>query len=173
MLLPRDRHNEATNQEGFAKMRRPRLLIAGAWLVHATAWCLPVIKDGVTLPKGLPGWEAFRVASCAIWPYEGMHYDAWYNAVLGTISAATTVFFVVGSLWLVLHRSRSLRLASAWAATISFVVNAHWYVLFGSDRSDLRIGYFLWWLSFALLAAGSFDLARRNKIDEGAQGQAA
>ena len=42
----------------------------------------------------------------------------------------------------------------------------HWYVLYGPDRSDLRIGYFLWWLSFAVLAVGLFDLAGLDRADE-------
>ena len=43
----------------------------------------------------------------------------------------------------------------------AFVVNTHWYVLYGgSAREDLRIGYFLWWLSFLLMALGLFDLSR-------------
>jgi len=140
-------------------MKRPYLLISGAWLLHAAAWLLPVVKHGTKLTEGLPGWEAFRVASSAIWPMQDVNYDTWYNAVLGTISAVTTVLFVSSSPWIVLRGSRSLWRVSAWAAAVTFVVNAHWYVLFGSDRSDLRIGYFLWWLSFIVLAVGLFDLA--------------
>ncbi|HKV04279.1 MAG TPA: hypothetical protein VJO53_04130 [Candidatus Acidoferrales bacterium] len=143
-------------------MKRPYLLISGAWLIHAAAWFLPVVKGGVPFPHGLPGWEAFRVASSAVWPYEGVVIEAWYYAVLSTLSALTTLLFIVGSPWAVLRGSRSLQSVSAWAAAISFILNAHWYVLFGSDRSDLRIGYFLWWLSFIFLALGSFDLAGRN-----------
>ena len=96
-------------------MRNPRLLISAAFLIHALGWVLPVVKDGVTLPQGLPGWEA-----------------------------------------------RELCRASAWIATLAFVVNAHWVVQFGSDRMDLRVGYYLWWLSFILLALGLFRLSQRN-----------
>ena len=53
--------------------------------------------------------------------------------MLFTISTLTTLLFIRGS----------------------FVVNAHWYVLYGgSARQDLRIGFFLWWLSFLLVALG-------------------
>jgi hypothetical protein len=122
------------------------------------AWFLPVVKGGVRLPKGLPGWEAFRVASSAVWPYERIKFDTWYEAVLATVSAVTTLIFIFGSPWVVLRGSRSLWRASAWGAAAAFMVNSHWYVLFGSDRSDLRIGYFLWWFCFILLAIGLFDL---------------
>ena len=145
-------------------MRIQRLLIWAAWLVHVVAWFLPVVKEGVTLPDGLPGWQAFRVAASAVWPLPDVTLDKWYKAVLFTMSAVTTLLFFPGSAWAVSSGSRTLRQAFAWAATSAFVVNAHWYVLYGgSARQDLRIGYFLWWLSFLLLALGLFDLSRRSK----------
>jgi hypothetical protein len=141
----------------FSKLRRPHLLISGAWLLHAAAWFLPVVKDSVRLPEGLPGWQAFRLASCAVWPCDGVSFDTWYGVVLSTVSAVTTLLFIFGSPWVVARGSRPLWLASAAAAAIAFIANAHWFVLLESSRSDLRIGYFLWWLSFALLAVGLFD----------------
>ena len=83
--------------------------------------------------------------------------------MLFTISTLTTLLFIPGSVWAVLGGSRARR-ASAWVATLSFVVNAHWYVLYGgSARQDLRIGFFLWWLSFLLVALGLFDLSRHEE----------
>jgi hypothetical protein len=144
-------------------MRRHRLLIWAAWFVFAAAWFLPVVKEGVTLPQGLPGWQAFRVAASAVWPLPDVTIDKWYKAVLFSISAVTTLLFIPGSVWAVRSGSLALRRASAWVATCAFVVNAHWYVLYGaSARQDLRIGYFLWWLSFLLMALGLFDLSRRE-----------
>jgi len=140
-------------------MRRQQALVSTAWLVHVVAWFLPVVKGGITFPQGLPGWQAFRVAACAVWPYEGFSTD---YAVLCVISAATTLVFIPGSVWVVLSGSHALRRTSAWVATFAFVVNAHWYVLFGSDRKDLRIGYFLWWFSFLLMAFGLFALSPRE-----------
>jgi len=127
------------------------------------AWFLPIVKEGATLPDGLPGWQAFRVATCAVWPCADISIDKWYKAVLFTISAVTTVLFIPVSLWAVSSGLRALRRAFAWVATSAFIVNAHWYVLYGgSARQDLRIGYFLWWLSFLLVALGLFDLPRRE-----------
>ncbi len=143
-------------------MRRPYLLISSAWLLHAIAWFLPVVKGEVTFPHGLPGWQAFRVAAGPVWPYESFTTDEWYYAVLSVISAATTPLFILGSVWVVSRGACTLRRASAWVATSAFIVNAHWYVLFGSDRKDLRIGYFLWWFSFLFLALGLFDLSTRR-----------
>ena len=142
-------------------MRRPRLLIWAARLLHVAAWFLPVVKEGVTWPDSLPGWQAFRVAASPVWPLADVTIDAWYKTVLFTISAVTTLLFIPGSVWTVWSGSRALRQVSPWVATFAFVVNAHWYVLYGSSaRSDLRIGYFVWWLSFLLLALGLFGLSR-------------
>lgn len=143
-------------------MRRPHLLISGAWLLHAVAWFLPVVKGEVTFPHGLPGWQAFRVAADRVWPYERIRTDEWYHAVLPVISAVTTLLFIFGSVWVVLRGSSTLRRASAWVATAAFIFNAHWYVFFGSDRKELRIGYFLWWFSFLFVGLGLFDLSTRR-----------
>lgn len=138
-------------------LKRPHLLISCAWLLHASAWCLPVDTDGVTLPKGLPGWEAFRFASCAVLPCGAIKFSG-YGVVFATISAVTTLLFILGSPWVVLRGSHSMWRASAWTAATAFIANAHWYV-FSWHRSDLRIGYFFWWFSFLLLAIGLFDPA--------------
>jgi len=112
-----------------------------ACIVYSVAWFLPVIMGGVTFPRGLPGWQAFRAAACAVWPYDRCKFDDWYAATLSTISAATTLLFIPASIWAVSRGSRSLRRAFAWVAISAFVVNAHWYVLFVPDRRDLRIVY--------------------------------
>ena len=143
-------------------MKKAHLLIACAWLLFVAAWFLQVVEGGTTLPHGLPGWEAFRVTLCTVWPYEGSTIDGWYNAVLSTVSAITTPLFIFGSVWVVLRGSRGLRRISAWTATLAFIINAHWCVRFGANRMDLRIGYFLWWCSFLVLALGLFDLSRRT-----------
>ena len=140
-------------------MKKAHLLIIVAYSVHAAAWFLPVVKDGITFPRGLPGWQAFRVAACAIWPYEEFRIDGWSNVVLSTMSAVTTVLFVFGVGWVIAVRSSRIRHVSAMIAVGAFVVNAHWVLRFGSDGFDLRLGYFLWWLSFLLLAIGLFRLS--------------
>ena len=142
-------------------MKRPNLLISAAWLLYAVAWFLPVIKDGVTFPNGLPGWQAFRVAAGAVWPY-GVEFNKWYDAILSTISAVTTPLFILGSVWAVSRGTRVWRRVFAWVATLAFLVNAYWFVFFGADRKDLRIGYFLWWLSFLVVALGFFKLSRQT-----------
>lgn len=143
----------------FVKMKKPHYLIAAALSVHAVAWALPVVKEGDTFPHILPGWQAFRVAACAIWPYEGFRIpQGWYNVILCTMSALTTVLFVAGSGFVIAIRSSTLRRISAWIAACAFIINVHW-LRFGTEL-HLRIGYFLWWVSFLLIAIGLFRLSR-------------
>jgi hypothetical protein len=134
-------------------MKKVYLLIAAALFVHAVAWLLPVVKEGVTLPDGLPGWQAFEMAAFEV---NKGRIDPWYLVVLSTTSAVTTILFVLGAGWVVAIRSRRLRRASAWIAACAFVINAHWVL---SVRWSLRVGYFLWWASFLLLAVGLFLLS--------------
>lgn len=143
-------------------MRRPYLLISGAYLGHALAWFLPVVKDGMTLPKGLPGWEAFRVAFSVVWPDNGSAFDEWYYATFATISAVATIVFIFGSPWVVLRGSSSVRRISAWIAALAFLDNLWWFILW-SPKSELRIGYYLWCFSFLVLAIGLLEQARDAK----------
>ncbi len=138
-------------------MRKPYLLISAAWVFQLVAWFLPVIKPGEFRPA-IPGWQAFRYAACGVWQCKGIHFDAWYYAVLSTVSMITTLFFVLGSPWVVLRGTQPVRRGFAWAAAAAFIFNSHWIVIFGSERSELTIGYFLWWSSFLLLAIGLFNL---------------
>jgi hypothetical protein len=85
-----------------------------------------------------------------------MEFQTLHHAVLATLSVLTTVLFVCGSLWIALRGARSLRRPFAWIATAGFVLNTHWIVIFGSERSTLAIGYFVWLLSFLFLALGLF-----------------
>jgi hypothetical protein len=105
------------------------------------------------------------MASSAAWG----SFDLWYD-VLAILSVLTTLFFVAASSWVVLRGSRSLRRACSWVAATAFLFNAHWYVDIRLSPngliSDLGIGYFLWWLSFVLLAIGLFDLARGSDTSE-------
>jgi hypothetical protein len=80
------------------------------------------------------------------------------HSLLAILSVLTSVLFVLGSPWVVLRGTRRLRRFSAWAAADAFVLKAHWY----GWEMGLGIGYFFWWSSFAVLAAGLFDRTRRK-----------
>ena len=146
-------------------MRRAHVLILVAWLLHGISWFLPVITSvkGGDISPGIPGYTAFSIAaSCALRSCEDSVFDSRHGAVLAAASVVTTLLFVFGSPIAIWRRSRSYLLVSGWIAAIAFVVNGHWCVLPKGDSlwSDLGIGYFVWWSSFAVIAAGFFDLAR-------------
>ena len=54
------------------------------WLIYAVAWFLPVIEGGVTLPKGLPGWEALQAVL-------GPEVGPWYVKFLSILSGVTNL----------------------------------------------------------------------------------
>jgi|HubBroStandDraft_4_1064222.scaffolds.fasta_scaffold102984_3 hypothetical protein len=177
-MLQQLRHILVTDENGGLRkgttMRRPHLLISAAWLLQGIAWFLPVVTSiGGGKIDPITGWQAFLMASSAAWP-GGLDSSPWYVMILTILSVVTTLFFIVGSPWVVSRGTRSQRRASAWAAATAFLVNSHWYVRLTHDGwvSDLGIGYFLWWCSFILLAIGLFDLAGRNDAAEFTHGQA-
>jgi hypothetical protein len=120
-----------------------------AWCAFVVAWMLPVHKNGVTLPHGVPGWQAFRVAAAPVWPYEGVEVETWWGATLTTLSAATNIV-MLGLPWMrkgVVSHSR-LIVGATFAA---FIVNAQWLFL-NTEWADLRAGYYLWWTSFLAMS---------------------
>jgi hypothetical protein len=157
-------------------MSRPHhLLISVAWLLNGAAWFFPVVTGvgGGKIGPPIRGVEAFLMAASAFWPSQFL--GTGYEAILTILSLLTTLFLIFGSPWAVLRGTPSLRRVSAWVAAAAFLFNAHWYIRLRPDRwiSDLGIGYFLWWLSFLVLAIGLFDLAGRNNAAESTQRQAA
>jgi hypothetical protein len=147
-----------------SRIRRPQTLIFAAWIVQLAAWLLPALN---VLDSPVRGWQTFFVTLSVFWPSKDVVYGAWYDPLLLGLSAITTLLFVVGSPLVVFRGSRSIRYTSAWVASAAFVANAHWYI-FGeiqSAVSKLRIGYFVWWLSFAFLALGLFGVARQEDPD--------
>jgi hypothetical protein len=147
------------------QLNKAYLVVASAWAVHAISWFLPVVKLGDFICS-VRGWEAFRTALSPIWPDQGVLTGPWYFLVLSVASSATTFLFIVGSPLAVWLGSLSVRRACAWVAITTFVVNSHWYVLSGSDRKELSVGYFLWWISFCLLAVGLFALSSNGKVSQ-------
>jgi len=136
---------------------RLNVLVLAAWVLHLAAWFLPVVAPQ-DIRGTILGWKAFRLAACGVWPCGDIEFQGMIYAVLSTISAITTLFFIFCSPWVVLWGSRTVQKSSAWFAAAAFVFNAHWIVIFGAQRSLLMIGYYLWWLSFLLLAIGLFRL---------------
>ena len=130
--------------------RTPTLLAVGAFL-YVLAWLLPIANGGTSLSDGgLPGWEVFRLALSPIWPYEGLAGDNWSSDSLSVLSALTNVGFLASVAILAFSRQR-FRRWTFWFLVTATIVNSLWFVL-SDQRSDLRIGYYLWLGSFIVLA---------------------
>jgi len=152
-------HISPAGRKAVGTMSNPSLLILAAWIVHLTSWFLPALEvQDIRAP--VAGWKAFRLAACAIWACEDVQYEQPGYAVLGTLSVITTLLFVLCSPWVMARGSRLLRRCSAWVAAAAFIFNMHWLIIFGPQRSQLAIGYYLWLLSFFLLAIGLFASSR-------------
>lgn len=125
-------------------MRR-KLTLALGLLLSAIAWFLPVHEYGKTLPETLPGWEAFVVALSPSW--DTGDPAKCYAAALSVASALTNLL-VLTLVFAWLRRGECLIQLIGWACIISLGLNAQWFL---NHRSELRMGYYLWWLSFGVL----------------------
>ncbi len=131
--------------------------------MYVIAWFVPVHAALGHLPDAIPGAEAVRAALIPIWPDEGISFEASrFLSALYIASAFTNVLALVLAL-AVWSGKRAEVTQAGWACLVAGLINAHWVLgLEGSvDASDLRAGYFLWWLSFVVAAAGALWLARQ------------
>jgi hypothetical protein len=135
-------------------MRKPNLFVLGAWTFYLSSWFLPAVY-AQDYQVTVSGWQAFRLAACGVLPCEEVQFQTLHHLVLATFSVITTLLFLC-SPWIVLRGSRSLRKVAAWIVAAAFLFNAHWIFTLGSENAKLKIGFFLWWLSFLLLAIGLF-----------------
>lgn len=124
--------------------RRRIVLLAVAASAFILGWVLPVAGE-------YRGWQAFRVALTPFWPYENFKIDGWHNAILTPASGFTNVLFVLAfadiTMW---HKVR--RRTIAWLLVAVTALNLYWLVLAGEAISDIAIGYYVWLVSFPLLA---------------------
>ena len=147
--------------------KKLNLYVLVAWALHVVSWLLPAVKAPDVEP--VAGWKAFRLATCGVLPCEGIQFDTVYHAVFATVSVVTTLFFL-SSPWIVLGGPRSVRQWSAWVAAGAFILNTYWILIFGPQRSELAIGYYVWWFSFFSLAIGLFvsrDPIRQISVQTG------
>ena len=126
------------------------------WAIYLLAWAVPVVKDGVALPDGLPGLQALAFA---MQPYGTNATDTWWSTAL-SMSTGLTNLVMVSSVVILWPPFRKWANALAGAGLASFLLNSSWYLNWGDDRGDLRAGYFLWWVSFLLMSLAAFRLGR-------------
>lgn len=129
-------------------------MLAVGFLLFAISWFLPVHEHGTTQPQKLPGWEAFQVALAPNW---GTQPVQWYAATLSVASALTNLLPVVSLVVWLRHSPILIRL-TGWACLISLGLNAQWFL---NNESELRLGYYLWWLSFGVLGLGCLLPAKK------------
>jgi hypothetical protein len=124
--------------------RRRVVLLTVAACAFILGWVLPVIDE-------YRGWQAFRVALSPLWPYENFKIDGWHNAILTPASGLTNLLFALAFAELALRRKLNPR-AIAWLLVGATLLNMYWLVLAGEAITDIAIGYYVWLVSFPLLA---------------------
>ena len=140
-------------------MKRIGLLaLLVGWVAYLVSWFVPVEEDLGTLATGvLPGWEAVKVALSPILDRQGIE-GHWYLQVIIVMSALTNLGALFSAVVFSCRPLRRHSLLAGWAMCLGAVVNSYWF--FVLDRSDLQVGYYLWWFSFLVLALGLFVVGR-------------
>lgn len=118
------------------------ILVLGLCL-FAVSFVLPVDRDRTYLWESgtMPGWEAFQAA--IVW-----------GGPLGILSALTNAV-MLGALAAFRTRRRGIILSLLILCLFSVLLNGLW--LLDADGS-LRVGYYLWWGSFMVVALGLYQL---------------
>ncbi len=129
------------------------------WAIFVLAYFLPVHEYGISLldfdlQEGLlPGFQALLVA---------VGGDA---GIVGVLSGLTNLL-MLASMWRIGDRSLRTVSALAGAAAAAALLNT-WWLVTADTLTELRVGYFLWWGSFGVVAVGlalrAFALAARAK----------
>lgn len=118
------------------------------WLAAAcfvAGWFLPAAED-------VPGWMAFRYAFAPVWAYGSGSARDVEDAAPHVLSALTNVAFIVLLALRLLGRIKHAGLFVR-VAIGCFVLNLYWFVqaVRGGTVQDLRIGYYVWLMAFALM----------------------
>src|SRR3954471_8342981 len=121
-------------------------------------WLLPAAHD-------VPGWMAFRYALAPLWPYGSGAPQSVEDAAPQVLSALTNLAFVVLVALLFFARVKRPGLFLR-AAIACFVVNLYWLVQTLRDGTvhELRIGYYVWLVAFALLVLVGWMQVRTERI---------
>ena len=129
-------------------MNESRIALLVAVVANVAGWLMHVVDDYL-------GWQAFRVALSPLWPFEEFRIEPGPLLVVSVASALTNPLFVVLGALLAARPQRYAK-AVLWVATGATLLNLHWPISMGAQRSELEIGYFVWVCSFALLALAAF-----------------
>jgi hypothetical protein len=108
-------------------------------------WFLPADH---TIGGNLSGWDAFAPALSPDTYLQVSNYAQF----LWLLSAWTNLLFVVAFALVVARRYAPSR-ALMWALASVAILNLVWWLL--TERGSLRVGFYLWILSFACLAVAA------------------
>jgi len=137
-------------------MARKQGFYVFAMLVYLVAWFMPVIKGGSTLFDGkLPGFEALMIALGPITELGGD--SGLVRPILSVLSGASNAVFLTALVLLARRPPRAV-VAVARSLGVAAVVNTYWQFEVGFNN-ELRIGYYMWFGSFAMLALHARALA--------------
>jgi hypothetical protein len=125
-----------------------RVTLLAAVIANVLGWLLPAFSDE-------RGWAAFVFALSPLWDYRHFQNEGLGLLAFIVLSALTNVLFVVLAAALALGASRRAK-AVLYAAAAATLLNLYWQILLEDDRGRLQSGYFVWVLSFALLALAAF-----------------
>jgi hypothetical protein len=136
-------------------MKAPHFAWLAAVVANLVSWFLPVADDYV-------GWQAFRVALSPLWPFEQFRIEPGPLLILSVASGITNLLFWALAVVLVTQPARRAK-PVLWAAAAATLLNLHWPISMGSERDELKVGYFIWVCAFALLTLAAFFVVRRHR----------
>lgn len=89
------------------------------------------------------------MALTPLWPYESFRIEPGWLLAVSVASGLTNLLFIALVALLVLRARARLVAALALGALL---INLHWPISMGAQRTELLSGYYIWLASFALLA---------------------
>jgi hypothetical protein len=148
-----------------------RALAAIAIVAFAAAWCFPVLytpPDIPTNPNGTGvvdyGWQAMLTAlSPLLDPTPPLSAADLFGQIAWAASGLSNLLFVVVAALLLLRRARPVAMRIEVAMWVAIAANLMWFT---QGISYLRIGYYLWVLSFVILELAVHERRRVGKSSE-------
>jgi hypothetical protein len=137
-------------------MPRTATLIRIAVAVYAVAWFVPVIDTSGSILHGtLPGWQAASSAAGA--SYEGHESNLVLTVLLRSTAWLNFAFVIAAAAGFFAGASARLLRQAAVAVFIAAALNVQWLIPVGTTSaadlySALRIGFYMWFASYPLLA---------------------
>jgi hypothetical protein len=133
-------------------MNASRATLLAAVVANVLGWVLTAAMD-------FRGWEAFTVALSPLWSDDFADEPVWLLFLM-VASALTNVLFIALA---GLHFRGRKPKAVLWAAAAATLLDLHWVITLEADRRYLASGYFIWVVSFALLAFSAFLTLRSSR----------